>query len=232
MAHNPTSPDRAVFAELSRTGLLLQSDPALPNVANIVSGERIAGSWWGHKKGHEIFSVLNHLNANPDAMVTRLVSGKVTYLHRRLWLDFLTLATSGEHWQTKGLTRAGGQLFRLVLKRGEVRMDLEIAKGDFPRLSRAAREIETRLLVYSDEIHTETGAHAKVLMAWSRCPKLTGFRLSRKNLSDARGTFDAIIRELNGRYNARATLPWHTARVSSQGPSGSRSPQGRRAQGA
>ena len=210
MSRGSTSADRAVFVELSRTGLLLQSDPLLPNVASIVSGERIVGSWWGHKKGHEIFALLKRLDANPDAMTTRLVSGKVTYLHRRLWSDLLTLATSRDEWQTRGLSRAAHRILRLVLKKGELRMDLLNAKGSTPSLAKGAREIERRLLVYSDEVHTETGAHAKVLMVWSRCPKLIGFRSSRKNPIDSMSRFDDIIRKLNKEYGARATLPWHS----------------------
>ncbi len=200
--------DRAVLAELSRTGLLLQSDPVLPSVSGIVSGEKIHGSWWGHKNGHEIFTVLNHLNAHPDAIITRLVSGKVTYLHRRLWPDFLALATSEDEWQTEGLSRAARQLYRLVQNRGEVRMDRVVSKRNVTGLSKAAREIEGRLLVYSDEIHTETGAHAKVLMNWSRCPKLEGFRSRGKSPAPARRTFEVLIASLNREHHARATLPW------------------------
>ncbi len=202
-----------MFAELSKTGLLLQSDSLLPSVAGIVSGEKIVGSWWGHKKGHEIFTVLNHLNAHPDAMLTRLVSGKVTYLHRSLWPDFLALATSEAGWQTADLTHASRQLYRIVQKRGEVRMDQVVSMRNITSFSKAAREIEGRLLVYSDEIHTQVGAHSKVLMTWSRCPKVLGQRLKRADRTEARGRFDALVGELNRRYGASATLPWQKAKT-------------------
>jgi hypothetical protein len=202
---------RAVLAELTQTGLILQSDPLLPNVAGIVAGERIAGSWWGHPRGHEIFGVLKQLDANPDTMLTRLVSGKVTYLHRGLWREFLVLATSENEWQRRGLTRSARQLYRLVQKRGELRMDQVAGRRSSSDLGRAAREIEGSLLVYSTEVHTESGSHAKVLMSWAHCPKLRGFHAHYVRPADAMNRFEAVVEGLNRRYGATATLPWQTS---------------------
>src|ERR687898_2562844 len=67
-------------------GMLLASARGpIPNVAEIVAGEPIKGSWWGHPAGHHIFGVLNDLAASPDVVRLRLVRGKVTLVHRRLW---------------------------------------------------------------------------------------------------------------------------------------------------
>jgi hypothetical protein len=67
-------------------GMLLQSARGpLPNVAELVAGEPIRGSWWGHPAGHAIFEALNGLADSPDVVRTRLVKGKVTLIHRRLW---------------------------------------------------------------------------------------------------------------------------------------------------
>ncbi len=207
---------RAVLAELTKTGLILQSDPVLPNVAAIIAGERIAGSWWGHSKGHEIFEVLKRLDANPDAMVTRLVSGKVTYIHRALWSDFLAVATSAEPWQTKILPTGSGRLLSLVRRKGKVRMDRISSRGEDTGLNEAARAIESRLLVYSDDLHTETGAHTKVLTAWTHCPKLQGFHRHRTTSADARRTIDAIVSDLNSKYRGTAKLPWWPSHPSMQ----------------
>lgn len=74
-------------------GMLLQSARGpLPNVAELVAGERIAGSWWGHPKGHQIFAELEALDASPDVVRMRLVNGKVTLVHRRLWPALARLA--------------------------------------------------------------------------------------------------------------------------------------------
>ena len=74
-------------------GLVLQSARGpVPNLAEYVAGEPIHGSWWGHPSGHEIFAVLTHVMNSPDVIATRLVNGKVTLVHRRLWPALVRVA--------------------------------------------------------------------------------------------------------------------------------------------
>ena len=74
-------------------GMLLESARGpIPNVAELVAGEEIRGSWWGHPSGHAIFEALNVLADSPDVVRTRLVNGKVTLIHRRLWPALVRLA--------------------------------------------------------------------------------------------------------------------------------------------
>ena len=83
-------------------GMLLQSARGpLPNVAELVAGEPIAGSWWGHPKGHEIFAELETLDESPDVVRMRLVNGKVTLVHRRLWPALVRspIASSRGSWR-------------------------------------------------------------------------------------------------------------------------------------
>jgi len=65
--------------------LLESARGPLPNVAEMIAGEPIRGSWWGHPASHAIFDALNVLAESPDVVRTRLVNGKVTLVHRRLW---------------------------------------------------------------------------------------------------------------------------------------------------
>jgi hypothetical protein len=75
-----------LLATLAEHGMLLESARGpLPNVAQLVAGEPIKGSWWGHPRGHEIFGVINELADSPDVVRLRLVRKKVTLVHRRLW---------------------------------------------------------------------------------------------------------------------------------------------------
>jgi len=81
------------MAALVEHGMLLESARGpLPNVAEMVAGEPIRGSWWGHPAGHAIYDALNSLAASPDVVRTRLVNGKVTLVHRRLWPALARLA--------------------------------------------------------------------------------------------------------------------------------------------
>ena len=64
----------------------------VPNVADLVAGETVKGSWWGHPAGHQIFAVLNELDESPNVVRLRLVKGKVTLVHRQRWPALVRLA--------------------------------------------------------------------------------------------------------------------------------------------
>jgi hypothetical protein len=82
-----------VVAALDEHGMLLQSARGpLPSVAELIAGEPIRGSWWRHPASHAIFDALNTLAESPDVVRTRLVDGKVTLIHRRLWPALFRLA--------------------------------------------------------------------------------------------------------------------------------------------
>jgi len=90
----PKTPDgAALMAQLRRRGVLLQSARGtVPNVAELVAGERIRGSWWSHPRSHEIFDAINRLRSSSAVVATRLIDGKVTLIHRRLWPVLVRLA--------------------------------------------------------------------------------------------------------------------------------------------
>ena len=50
------------------------------------------GGWWAHPKGNEIFLLSRAIRRSPDVLVCRLVDGKITYIHRRLWPALVRLA--------------------------------------------------------------------------------------------------------------------------------------------
>jgi hypothetical protein len=78
---------------VERHGVVLQAARGpVPNLAEAIAGGRIRGSWWGHPKGREIFRAAQTISDSPDVLVCKLVEGKVTYLHRRLWPALVNLA--------------------------------------------------------------------------------------------------------------------------------------------
>ena len=82
-----------LLALLSETGVLLESARGpIPNVAELVAGDPIKGSWWGHPASHQIFDVINQLADSPDVVRLRLVNGKVTLVHRRVWPALVRIA--------------------------------------------------------------------------------------------------------------------------------------------
>jgi hypothetical protein len=64
----------------------------VPSLAEAVAGEPIRGSWWGHPAGRRIFAALESLDRWPDVLCFRLVGGKLTFVHRRLWPALVRLA--------------------------------------------------------------------------------------------------------------------------------------------
>lgn len=71
---------------IKTNGITLESGRGpVPNLAQTIAGEAIRGSWWAHPKGHVIFLCSRAIRESKDVLVCRLVGGKVTYVHRRLW---------------------------------------------------------------------------------------------------------------------------------------------------
>lgn len=80
-------------AFVARNGVVLASAKGpVQSVAEAIAGEPIRGSWWGHKKGSEIFHALGVLDDSPDVLCFKLIDGKNTYVHRRLWPALVRLA--------------------------------------------------------------------------------------------------------------------------------------------
>jgi len=138
-------------------GLLLEADAALPNVAALVAGSPVRGSWWSHPAGRAIYAVTQMLERHPDALAVRLVGGKVTWVHRRLWPALVAVATAGAAWQTAALSPAARRLLAQLECEGEVR-----ASGP------AARVLQERLLAVGVQVHTEEGHHELRLKTWKR----------------------------------------------------------------
>ena len=74
-------------------GFVLESARGpVPNLAETIAGQRINGSWWKHPKASTIFRCSRAIRNSPDVLVCRIVRGKVTYVHRRLWPALVRLS--------------------------------------------------------------------------------------------------------------------------------------------
>lgn len=78
---------------IKECGIAVESARArVPSLAQIVVGEPVRGSWWAHPKANEILRLSRSIRGSPDVLVCRLVDGKITYIHRRLWPALVRLA--------------------------------------------------------------------------------------------------------------------------------------------
>ena len=71
---------------IEEPGVVLASAKGpVPRLTETIVNEPIKGSWWAHPKSHQIFAILQAVADSEDVLVCRLVNGKVTFIHRRLW---------------------------------------------------------------------------------------------------------------------------------------------------
>jgi hypothetical protein len=112
-----------------------------------VAGGPVRGSWWGHPAGKAIFRALATLREDKDVFLCKLLDGKQTYVHRRLWPALLRLQAEASLWPP--LTAKARRLLARVEQAGSVQ-----ATGPV-RL-----ELERNLRVVAQPRHTAKGAHA------------------------------------------------------------------------
>lgn len=191
------------LAVLAKDGLLLVTDARLPSLVALVAGAPVRGSWWGHPRGGAIYQAALQLEDHPDVAVVKLVSGKATLVHRRLWPALLAVAAAREPWQTRGLARGARALLQRVEKEGGLRADR------VPGAREHARALEERLLVHAGSVHTEKGAHARALESWRRWAKRVGARPAGSG-AQGRHALEQALQDIVARHGGRASLPWQS----------------------
>lgn len=84
---------RQAAAFVREHGVVLESAAGpVPSLAVAIAGGPIRGSWWSHPRSHEIFELTRSIRRRDDVLVCRLVDGKVTFVHRRLWPALVRVA--------------------------------------------------------------------------------------------------------------------------------------------
>lgn len=186
---------------LQEFDLLLDTDPKFPSVTGLIAPDEVRGSWWAHPRAHEMYEMACSIRAHPDVLTIKLISRKVTLVHRPLWPAVFAIATAREPWQTRNLSKDALAMLKKVDKESEVSATGEVV-----------RELEARLLVHAESVHTERGFHAKAVESWQSWAK--SVRLGKVNLTpaEARAQLEAVVSRINKQFGAKGTLPWQTAR--------------------
>jgi hypothetical protein len=195
-----------VFLQLQELGLLLLSDANLPSVSGILTGEKLRGSWWAHKQGQTIFAISEMLEDHTDVLITKLISDKVTFVHRELWGRIYSIGVAREDWQLKNLSAAA----KLLLQAVDAEGTLGTNKLGKKLGTKPARELELRLLVHAEQKHSESGAHTKVLETWDTWAERAGFRAKAQSAPAARRFLEQRLAQIN-MNNGYGTLPWTNA---------------------
>jgi hypothetical protein len=72
--------------------VLVSARGTAPRLTEAIIGGPIKGSWWAHAQSHQIYAILQAITASDQVLVCRLIKGKVTLVHRRLWPSLVRLA--------------------------------------------------------------------------------------------------------------------------------------------
>ncbi|HEY8142828.1 MAG TPA: hypothetical protein VIG06_09155 [Kofleriaceae bacterium] len=181
----------AARAALERHGLLLLQDARLPSLATLVAGAPVKGSWWGHPSGRDIFRIAGALDDDGDVTTAKLLGGKVTFVHRRLFAALAAVGAERADWQLAKLPDPAAALL--------ARID---ADGSLEASGPPAKELERRLLVAARQVHTTSGAHATELATWTR------FRAATKTRAIAAARGRTELEAAAAELGARSLLPW------------------------
>ncbi|HZC46401.1 MAG TPA: hypothetical protein VE243_07985, partial [Candidatus Acidoferrum sp.] len=196
-------------------GLMLVHDKAFPSLTALTIGEPIRGSWWAHPLSNDVYMISQRLQHCGNVALTKLVSGKETYLHRRLWPQLLSIGLAHEAWQLDGLAETATALQAEVERCGSARLDQVRIERSRKELSDDARALAMRLLVFADDVHTESGAHVRRLETWQSWAQRHDVPLSNlPSASDARAEFERLVVAANAECSASAFLPWQKKRRS------------------
>jgi hypothetical protein len=164
-----------------------------------VAGEPVRGSWWGHPKGHAIFRALEALRDDRDVFLCKLLDGKQTYVHRRLWPALLRVQGEPSLWPP--LSPQARRLLARVMREKGVQ-----ATGAL-RL-----ELERSLRVVARSVHTASGAHAVVLSEFgahfTRAQRQAAARLT---LQEAQAALAPEEGPKSARAQRRRVLPLRTS---------------------
>ena len=87
---------RQAIAYVRRHGVVLESAHVagvrVPTLVDAIVGAPVGGNWWTHPQGKKVFWLTRAVRDSDDVLVCRLVDGKITYVHRRLWPALVRLA--------------------------------------------------------------------------------------------------------------------------------------------
>ena len=191
-----------LLERLQEFDLLLDADPKFPSVTGFVGGDNVRGSWWSHPQSHEMYGLSCRLHDHPDVLSVKLISGKVTLVHRPLWAAVFTVATAREPWQLEGLSKEAKALLKKVDKETDVS-----SSGD------PVRELEKKLLVYSESMHAEGGFHTKQLQTWASWAKRVHLGKMKLTPSEAKAQLAAAVTRINKQFHAAGRLPFTTPTI-------------------
>jgi hypothetical protein len=119
----------------------------IPSLVDEIAGEPVRGNWWSHSRSRAIFAATRAVRDSPDVLACRLVDGKITFVHRRLWPALVCIADRFEPAQLARLhevhSASGKHLIEQTPFPDWVPADVRVAGG---KLSKADALAQLQIL--------------------------------------------------------------------------------------
>lgn len=149
--------------------------------------------------------MISAVASHQDVVAVRLINRKITYIDRQLWNPLISVGNERAPWQLEPLSRAASALFKRVTRTGSY---VTTESRDIKAAGKAAAELERVLLITGREVHTETGAHAKLLQSWDYWCESRAFPLIAMPPAQARTILETAAKRLLPTTSVRIRLPW------------------------
>jgi hypothetical protein len=202
----------AAVARLQHWGLMLASDKALPSFPRLVVERNVSGSWWGDPEANLIYESARRFADHPDVIHVVLVSGKLTYLHKRLAPALVAVALDDADWKFAGLSRPARAIWERLNQEPRLYADEPgLPTTDVKQNGHWMRELEGRLLCAGGNVHTPRGSHAKYAVRWEDW--ISERRLAKPQISPQTGMrrLDECLDRLNLEFGGHGKMPWWRA---------------------
>jgi len=84
----------SILAFVERHGIVCEASRrnGIPSLVDEIAGEAVRGNWWSHPRSKTIFAATRAARDSADVLVCRLIDGKITFVHRRLWPALVRIA--------------------------------------------------------------------------------------------------------------------------------------------
>lgn len=184
---------KKIIKIIEQHGIFLQQDKTRDNLVSLITGEFLSSSWWNHRDSHTIFRILEELSESPQLTLCKAVSGKVTFIHHRLWTALYTIGICKETWQIKPLKKDEALLFQKI----ELNKKLE-------NPGKPVKRLEKLLLIHSLQVHSAAGKHITIARSWDDWAVEN--RVCTIDLAQAKASFCAAVISIGG---DEKDLPWH-----------------------
>ena len=129
-------------------------------------------------------------------------------MHQRLWPALVAVGAARASWQLRGLSDDGAALLAAIgRRRTPTATRALMPEADAKQRQRVVRELEQRLLIHTDEVHTESGAHAKYAQTWRTFARANRIDDRLPTPSVAKAAFEAVngpLREFMARSAQRS----------------------------